>query len=143
MTGIDAVKSLQIAGADANNDANEARPQITRHLTRGTSSNSDSDSDRDNLVPSRTPASRKRRSKRRKGKNKHHFLSTITYSRHYSINMEDNIAELGVLAKVGHDFCPYAAVARFPYKYIDKAHLQPVSEVHFAGGQFRARGWTL
>ena len=141
MAGIDVLNSSQTVGADANIDADEARPHIDRHLTQDTSSNSNSDCD--NLVPSRTPASRKRRSKRRKGKNKHHFLSTITSSPQCSINMEDNLAELGVLAKVGHDFCPYAAVAKFPYKYIDKAHLQPVSEVHFAGGQFRARGWTL
>ena len=57
--------------------------------------------------------------------------------------MKDNIAEVGELTEVGQNFCPYAAVARFPYKYIDKAHLQPVSEVYFADGQFRARGWTL
>ena len=57
--------------------------------------------------------------------------------------MKDNIAEVGELSEVGHKFCPYAAVAKFPYKYIDKAHLQPVSEVYFASGQFRARGWTL
>ena len=137
MSELDVWDKCQILGADANIDADEARAQINRHLARGSSSNSG------NLIPSRTPASRKRRNKRTEGKNKHHINSTITYEAQYPINMEDNVAELGALANTGHDFCPYAAVAKFPYKYIDKAHLQPVSEVHFAGGQFRARGWTL
>ena len=126
MSEIDVLNSSQITGAGTNIP------------TRGSSRNDHSDS----LVPSRTPASRQRRN-RRKGKNQNHILPTITYNPQYPINMEDNIDKLGVLAKVGHDFCPYAAVAKFPYKYIDKAHMQPVSDVYFAGGQFRARGWTL
>ena len=57
--------------------------------------------------------------------------------------MKDNVDQLDELALPGQEFCPYAAVAKFPYKYIAKEHLQPVSEVYFAAGQFRARGWTL
>ena len=57
--------------------------------------------------------------------------------------MNDNSSMLGALARQGHDFCPYAALAKFPYKYIDRAFLQPVSANFFAAGLFRARGWTL
>ncbi|KAL8796896.1 MAG: hypothetical protein Q9195_000979 [Heterodermia aff. obscurata] len=120
-----------MTGADANIiEADEARPRINHHPT-------------DNLVPARTPASRQRRNKRGKGENKNQILSKITDDPQHPTDMEDNIANLGVLANVGHDFCPYAAVAKLPYKYIDKANLQPVSDAYFAGGQFRARGWTL
>ena len=139
MSEINVSNSSQMMGANANTEAGEAHPQIH------TSSNNISDA----LVPSRTPASHRtpasqqRGNRKGKGKNRIHIVPTITYNPLHPINMEDNTAKLGVLAKIGHDFCPYAAVAKFPYKYIDKAHLQSVSEVHFAGGQFRARGWTL
>ena len=60
-----------------------------------------------------------------------------------SVKMSDNITTLGVLAHRGHDFCPYAAVAKYPYKYIDKGYMQTVSANFFAGGLLRARGWSL
>jgi organic hydroperoxide reductase OsmC/OhrA len=57
--------------------------------------------------------------------------------------MKDNLAEIGALAHHGHDFCPYAAVAKFPYKYISRNLMQPVSDNFFANGLLRERGWTL
>ena len=90
--------------------------------------------------------SRQHRQKSRNGKiktHKTHTFPTTTHDPQYSINMEDNVVKLGDLAKVGQKFCPYAAVAKFPYKYMGKAHMQTASELYFAGGQFRARGWTL
>ena len=57
--------------------------------------------------------------------------------------MIDNSTHLGALAHQGHDFCPYAAVAKYPYKYITKAYMQTVSANFFAGGLLRARGWNL
>lgn len=125
--------------ADINflDDGSRSFPHTNNHSTRFSSSSSEP-------VPSRATASRRRRKKKRKGKKKQLIDSTIiNYNPHYPAKMKDKSAEIGELAEVGHNFCPYAAVAKFPYKYIDKAHLQPVSEVHFAGGQFRARGWTL
>ena len=58
-------------------------------------------------------------------------------------DMTDNTPELGALANRGHDFCPYSSVAKFPYKYIDRSLMQPVSDNFFANGLFRERGWTL
>ena len=57
--------------------------------------------------------------------------------------MADRTSQLGALAPRGQGFCPYASVAKFPYKYIDRPLMQPVSDNFFANGLFRERGWTL
>ena len=57
--------------------------------------------------------------------------------------MYDNSTVLGALAGPEHDFCPYAAVAKYPYKYLHPKWAEEVSQVFFAHGLLQARGWTM
>ena len=50
---------------------------------------------------------------------------------------------LGELASREYEFCPVQAVAKYPYRYLNKADSEVVSNAFFAAGQFRARGWNL
>lgn len=50
---------------------------------------------------------------------------------------------VGQLASFGVGFCPYAAVTKWPYRYLHGQVSQDVSEAFFAHGAFRERGWSM
>lgn len=84
--------------------------------------------------------------KRQKGKRKKAYVldrlsqSISTSSPPPTFNMSNM---LGRLAPAEQLFCPLTAVTKFPYKYIRGEDSDKVSKAFFAGGKFRARGWTL
>lgn len=51
----------------------------------------------------------------------------------------------GQIAKLSDHFCPFGAVASYPYRYMrgDDLDTKRVSEGYFAGGRFRLRGWNM
>ena len=49
----------------------------------------------------------------------------------------------GELAPREYEFCPVQAVIKYPYRYLNKADSEAVSNAFYAAGQFRARGWSL
>ena len=112
--------------------------------TRGSSSSTDIEPQRPSTAPKRRRGKPK---KKRKTKSKLPFLvNPLLFSNNTTRRpnrMTDNTAQLGAQALRGHEFCPYAAAAKFPYKYIDRSLMQPVSDNFFANGLFRERGWTL
>lgn len=57
------------------------------------------------------------------------------------INMLDRV--LGRLAPKEQLFCPFAAVSKYPYRYVQGHDSEAVSKAYFAGGKFKARGWSL
>ena len=50
---------------------------------------------------------------------------------------------LGDIAHHVQNFCPLMAVAKYPYKYANKADSEIISQGYFAAGLFHQRGWTL
>ena len=57
--------------------------------------------------------------------------------------MDENAAVPGTLARREYDFCPYGAVSKYPYKYLNYKWAELVSQAFFAYGQLQARGWTM
>lgn len=49
----------------------------------------------------------------------------------------------GDLAQAQHHFAPIQAVAKYPYRFCDKAHQQDIASAFFDQGQFWAREWDL
>lgn len=49
----------------------------------------------------------------------------------------------GALARPEHEFCPYSAIAKYPYKHLNYRWGEMVSQAFFAHGQFQAWGWTM
>ncbi|KAG8534145.1 uncharacterized protein KY384_000989 [Bacidia gigantensis] len=49
----------------------------------------------------------------------------------------------GQLAQRKDQFCPYAAVTKWPYQHLRAEEMKMVSEKYFAWGAFRERGWNL
>lgn len=49
----------------------------------------------------------------------------------------------GDLASNHHQFCPIQALAKFPYKFCNKAHMQAISSAFFDHGKFFEREWDL
>ena len=52
-------------------------------------------------------------------------------------------AVVGQLASHEERFCPYAALSKWPYRYLYGDAREKVSERFFAHGAFRDRGWTM
>ena len=51
--------------------------------------------------------------------------------------------KVGQLAGEQERFCPFAAVNKYPYKYLHGDDSDKVAKKYFAVGQFRKRGWTM
>lgn len=51
--------------------------------------------------------------------------------------------KIGEAAPLGTNFCPILAIAKFPYKYMDKGHSETVADRFFNAGQFWERNWNL
>ncbi|OAL44821.1 hypothetical protein IQ07DRAFT_649015 [Pyrenochaeta sp. DS3sAY3a] len=49
----------------------------------------------------------------------------------------------GDLASNRHQFCPIQALAKFPYKFCNKVHMQAVASAFFDHGKFFEREWDL
>ena len=47
------------------------------------------------------------------------------------------------VTKHGEGFCPILPIAKYPYKYVPKAHSQAVASAFFDNGQFWQRDWDL
>ncbi len=51
--------------------------------------------------------------------------------------------KVGQLAGEQERFCPFAAVNKYPYKYLRGDDSEKVAQKYFAFGEFRNRGWTV
>ncbi len=60
-----------------------------------------------------------------------------------SATMSNPKMRLGELAAREYEFCPLQAVTKYPYRYLNKADSEAVSNLFFAAGRFQARGWSL
>ncbi|KAF2128734.1 hypothetical protein P153DRAFT_403603 [Dothidotthia symphoricarpi CBS 119687] len=49
----------------------------------------------------------------------------------------------GHLASARHHFTPIQALAKYPYKFCNKSHMQPISSAFFDQGKFWEREWDL
>jgi hypothetical protein len=49
----------------------------------------------------------------------------------------------GEPAAIGTSFCPFLAINKFPYKYVDQLFRQPVASAHFDEGKLYNRKWDL
>lgn len=46
-------------------------------------------------------------------------------------------------SELGMSFCPFLAVTKFPYKYVDSAFRQPIATAFFDEGKIYNRPWDL
>ena len=46
-------------------------------------------------------------------------------------------------SELGMSFCPFLAITRFPYKYVDPAFLQPIASAFFDGNKVYNKSWDL
>jgi hypothetical protein len=49
----------------------------------------------------------------------------------------------GEPAEIGTSFCPFLAISKFPYKYVDQFFRQPIASAHFDEGKIYNRKWDL
>lgn len=49
----------------------------------------------------------------------------------------------GQLGEKHTSFCPILALAKYPYKFVDKKHSQRIASTFFDGGKFWNRSWDL
>lgn len=49
----------------------------------------------------------------------------------------------GEPAPIGTSFCPFLAIAKFPYKYVDSSFRQPIATAFFDEGKIYNRQWDL
>jgi len=49
----------------------------------------------------------------------------------------------GEPAAIGTSFCPFLALAKFPYKYVDQFFRQPIASAHFDEGKIYDRKWDV
>ena len=91
------------------------------------------------------PSSTKQQTKEGVAKRGHAVESSATIDAKVPLPMKmyENAPVHGALARPEHDFCPYSAVAKYPYKYLNYKWAEMVSQAFFAGGQLQARGWTM
>lgn len=52
-------------------------------------------------------------------------------------------ARMNELSDVGMCFCPFLAITKFPYKYVDSAFRQPIATAFFDEGKIYNRSWDL
>jgi hypothetical protein len=46
-------------------------------------------------------------------------------------------------SEIGMSFCPFIAITKFPYKYVDRAFSQPIATAFFDAGKIYNRSWEL
>lgn len=52
-------------------------------------------------------------------------------------------ARMNELSDVDMCFCPFLAITKFPYKYVDSAFRQPIATAFFDEGKIYNRSWDL
>lgn len=52
-------------------------------------------------------------------------------------------ARKGEPSELGMSFCPFLAITKFPYKYVDSAFRQPIATAFFDEGKIYNRSWDL
>ncbi|KAI9816462.1 MAG: hypothetical protein M1827_001594 [Pycnora praestabilis] len=82
---------------------------------------------------------------KRLAKTSRQITQSSTNLAHSSNSPEDNALDMrfGELAPAEQAFCPIQAVAKFPYKYINKEAQESIAQTFFAGGRFWERTWDL
>jgi hypothetical protein len=80
---------------------------------------------------------------RAKGQPPHHIPSTSHRSEAADSGDFTLDSRKGEPAAIGTSFCPFLAISKFPYKYVDQFFRQPMASAHFDEGKIYNRKWDL